>query len=63
MNDASNPAKIRYGIQAKQASIGSPEQKEWNGNTVEIDFIEKVSLEHYKVQLDIETGVGQYQLA
>ena len=63
LNDASNPAKLRYGINAKGDSTGSLEQKEWNSDTVEIDFTEKVILEHCKVQLDIETGAGQCRLA
>lgn len=63
LRDASNPAKIRYQIQTKQGNAESPEQREWNSNTVEIDFIEKIRLEHHKVQLNIETGVGQCQLA
>ena len=63
LNDASNPAKLRYGINTKGDSTGSLEQKEWNSDTVEIDFTEKVILEHCKVQLDIETGAGQCRLA
>ena len=63
LNDASNPAKLRYGINTKGNSTGSLEQKEWNSDTVEIDFTEKVILEHCKVQLDIETGAGQCRLA
>lgn len=63
LNDASNPAKLRYGISTKGDSTGSLEQKEWNSDTVEIDFTEKVILEHCKVQLDIETGAGQCRLA
>lgn len=63
LNDASNPAKLRYGIQTRQANAGLPEQKEWNGDTVEINFTEKMLLEHHKVQLDIETGAGLCQLA
>ena len=63
LNDASNPAKLRYGFQTKPGSTGSSEQKEWNSDTVEIDFTEKVILEHCKVQLDIETGAGQCRLA
>lgn len=63
LNDASNPVKLRYGINTKGDSTGSLEQKEWNSDTVEIDFTEKVILEHCKVQLDIETGAGQCRLA
>lgn len=62
LNDASNPAKLRYGINTKGDSTGSLEQKEWNSDTVEIDFTEKMVLEHHKVQLDIEAGIGKYQL-
>lgn len=63
LNDASNPVKLRYGINTKGDSTGSLEQKEWNSDTVEIDFTERVILEHCKVQLDIETGAGQWRLA
>ena len=63
LNDASNPVKLRYGINTKGDSTGSLEQKEWNSDTVEIDFTERVILEHCKVQLDIETGAGQCRLA
>ena len=63
LNDASNPVKLRYGINTKGDSTGSLEQKEWSSDTVEIDFTEKVILEHCKVQLDIETGAGQCRLA
>lgn len=63
VNDVSNPIKTRCNIHEKQRDERIYAQKEWNSDVVEIDFTEKIILEHYKVQLDIEKGEGLCQLA
>lgn len=63
VNDVSNPIKTRCNIHEKQRDERTHAQKEWNSDAAEIDFTEKVILEHHKVQLDIEKGEGLCQLA
>ena len=62
IRDAANPAKQRLQMHDRQREISSTEESDWNQQMVAMDFPEIVSLEHHKIQLDIEDGTGAYAL-
>ncbi|MCM1282646.1 MAG: hypothetical protein NC180_03485 [Muribaculaceae bacterium] len=65
INCISDPVKQRMRMHNSRGQISNRNtsaQREWNTDRVELDFLGKAEYIHKKIQLDTETGEGEYQM-
>ncbi|MCM1106185.1 MAG: hypothetical protein NC355_04495 [Blautia sp.] len=65
INCVGDPVKQRMRMHNSRGQTGNNNtsaQREWNTGRVELGFLGKAEYIHKKIQLDIETGVGEYQM-
>lgn len=62
INNPANPVSIRCQMYDKEKAVGKGDCQDWNEERVSIELVESIIAEHHKIPLDIESGVGEYQL-
>ena len=61
LNDAANPARLRCNMHKKE-NLPEIDYSDWNEARITLDFVEDVAGKHHKIKLDIESGMGEYDL-